>query len=71
MAVKVNIVRDRFEIEQPVELFSKTMNFAGTIAAARYAVSNDGQRFLMNMPLNARSDDHIIIVQNWLSELDD
>lgn len=70
MAVEVNIAEDIFEVGQPQKLFTKTLNFSGVVAGARYAVANDGQRFLMNSPLNAGADDHIILVQNWLSELD-
>ena len=69
MAVEVSMADGKFEIGQPILLFNKTLNFAGNVSASRYAVSNDGQRFLMNVPLSLRSNDHIILVQNWLSEL--
>ena len=69
MAVEVNISDSKFEIGQPKILFTKILNFSGNIAAVRYAAANDGERFLMNIPLNTNSDDHIIIVQNWLAEL--
>ncbi len=70
MSVEVNISTDKFEIGQPNKLFNKTMNYAGSIIGARYCVSNDGQRILMNIPLNVKSKDNIIIVQNWLEEFD-
>ena len=35
----------------------------------RFTVTNDGQRFLLNVPMNVNSEENIIIVQNWLEEL--
>ena len=71
MAVEVSMANGKFEIGQPQKLFNKTLNFSGVVSASRYAASKDGQRFLMNMRLNVNSDDHIILVQNWLTELSD
>ncbi|MFC1475314.1 TolB family protein, partial [Candidatus Zixiibacteriota bacterium] len=71
MFVEVNISNTNFEVGQPKKLFSKIMNYSGNFPGPRYSVSNDGQRFLMNISLNVNSDDNIIIVQNWLEELNE
>ncbi len=68
MCVDVAMSDGRFEVGQPKKLFSKRLNFAGNVARDRYAVSNDGLRILMNVPVNTNSNDNIIIVQNWLAE---
>ncbi|MBU0984513.1 MAG: serine/threonine-protein kinase, partial [candidate division Zixibacteria bacterium] len=69
MSVDVAMSDNKFEIGLPKKLFSQSLNFAGTVSASRYCVSNDGQRFLMNIPVQTQSNDNIIIVQNWLEEL--
>ena len=70
MAVDVNISSAGFEIGQPNKLFTKPLNFTGITGAYRYAPSNDGQKFLLNVPLVTQSNDNIIVVQNWLAELE-
>jgi hypothetical protein len=69
-SVSVNMSDNRFEVGQPKKLFSKQLNYAGVAGARRFCPSKDGQKFLMNIPLTVSSDDNIIIVQNWLAELE-
>jgi len=69
MAVEVSMAENRFEIGQPEKLFSKALNFSGVFSTTRYCASNNGQKFLMNVPLQTQSNDNIILVQNWLEEL--
>ena len=69
MSVEVSMAADKFEIGQPQKLFSKPLNYSGVVSATRYCASGDGQKFLMNVPMQTRSIDNIIIVQNWLEEL--
>ncbi|KAA3631654.1 MAG: hypothetical protein DWP97_12595 [Calditrichaeota bacterium] len=71
MAVDVNLSGGKFEVGQPKKLFTKSINYSGAVVGPRYDVSNDNQRILMNISLNQRSDDNIIIVQNWLKELEE
>jgi len=71
MAVDVNIDESGFEVGLPEVLFSQPLNMVGTTAGKRYCVSNDGQRILMNVPLRASSDDRIVVVQNWLQEIEE
>jgi Tol biopolymer transport system component len=70
MAVDVTISESGFQIGQPNKLFTKPLNFSGVTSASRYAPSKDGQKFLLNVPLVARSNDNLIIVQNWLAEME-
>lgn len=70
MTVQVDLSNGRFEVSQPTLLFSKALNFSGIAGASRYDASNDGQKFLMNVPLTSDSDDNIVIVQNWTAELE-
>ena len=70
MAVDVSISSAGFEIGQPKKLFTKPLNFSGITGALRYCPSNDGQKFLLNVPLVTQSNDNIIVVQNWLAELE-
>jgi hypothetical protein len=51
-----------FEAEAPRELFATALPAAPLRQA--YSVSNDGQRFLMNVPVEARSAP-ITVVLNW------
>ena len=71
MAVDVDLSNNKFEVGLPKKLFSKSRNFAGIANNGRYTVSNDGQRFLLNVSLNQKSNDNIIIVQNWFKELEE
>ena len=70
MSVDVNMADGKFEIGQPQKLFTKPLNFSGVVSASRYCASKDGQRFLMNVPIQKQTNDNIIIVQNWLEELE-
>lgn len=69
MAVEVSMANNKFEIGQPKKLFSRPMNFSGIVSAQRYYPSNDGQKFLINVPMQSQATDNIIVVQNWLEEL--
>ncbi len=69
MAVDVSMADGRFEIGQPKKLFSKPLNFSGVASATRYCAAPDGQKFLMNVAIQTQSNDNIILVQNWLEEL--
>jgi len=70
MAVDVTIDADRFEIGLPKKLFTRQLNFAGVVSSTRYVPAHDGQRFLLNVPLLTQSDDRIVVVQNWIEELE-
>lgn len=68
MAVAVHPTADGFAAGKPLVLFStrpvpKAMNL--------YDVSPDGQRFLMNLPLEWASASPITVVTNWTEKLKD
>lgn len=71
MFVEVNMTGGKFEIGLPEKMFTKNLNYSGVANAYRYAVANDRQRILMNVDLNQTSDDNIIVVQNWLAEIEE
>ena len=68
-AVDVKVGDNNFEVGESHTLFTLELNYNGNFAASRFSASNDGQKFLMNVPLNSNSEQNIIIVQNWLEEL--
>lgn len=70
MSVEVSMLDGRFEIGQPKRLFTQPVSYAGLVSARRYVPSKDGQRFLINVPIQAQSNDRIIVVQNWIEELE-
>ena len=69
IAVEVKVGTQNFEIGKTKKLFTLELNYSGNFSVNRYAVSNDGQKFLMNIPIVSNSNQNIIIVQNWLEEL--
>ncbi len=64
--VAVPVVTDKgsFEAGVPKKLFNQRINGAGQIQH-RYAVSTDGQRFLVNIPLSDQSTSSTLVTLNW------
>jgi serine/threonine protein kinase len=57
-----------FEVGAPKPLFKIPLT-AGGYQGYRWAVSRDGQRFLVNTPSGAVAAGHFIVVTNWTAEL--
>jgi hypothetical protein len=67
MAVDV-AAGDAFEAGPPRPLFKTALN--GYMAPNRYAVSADGQRFLMNIPAPPAATARIVVIRNWQSAIE-
>jgi len=68
MSVAVETTTDgqKFKAGTPVELFvPHTVEVSPNTQRAQYAVSPDGQRFLMNVPIESASVSPITVVLNW------
>jgi hypothetical protein len=63
-AVPVKTDQGSFEAGVPKKLFTQRINFAG-FPQSRYAISADGQRFLVNIPLSDQSSSQTIVTLNW------
>jgi len=59
------------DVETPVRLFATDLfgSFANNVRI-QYAVSRDGQRFLMNTPPHADYPSTMTVVVNWAGTLD-
>ena len=57
-----------FEVSVPKLLFRTTLSESEYLGF-RWAVSRDGQRFLINTPSAAATAGHFIVVTNWTAEL--
>jgi Tol biopolymer transport system component len=57
-----------FESGTPERLFQKDLESAGYVLT-RYAVASDGQRFLLNVPVQNTSLASFTVVLNWAAEL--
>jgi hypothetical protein len=66
MAVKVSSVAE-LTLSPPELLFEQRYAFGPTITVANYAVSQDGQRFLMVK--SAAGSERLNVVLNWVEEL--
>ena len=74
LAVPVNASGATFQWETPLELFDPRFNSPTHYSFNDYAVSPDGQRFLMPLPESRLTEDTtapapIAVVLNWFSEL--
>lgn len=69
--VTVDMTGGKFEVGLPQKMFKKNLNYSGVANAFRYAVSIDKKRILMNVDLNQAADDNIVVVQNWLTEIEE
>ena len=68
MAVEVNATGSRFEYGTAKELFdSQYVNFGHGLNYNTYAVSRDGQRFLIPRPVESAdtSSTSVTVVLNW------
>jgi Tol biopolymer transport system component len=68
MAVEVKDERERLEVGRPTELFD--VGVTATATGTDYAVSSDGQRFLVKVPADEGSRTRIHVVTNWTSLLE-
>lgn len=68
MAVSINVNDGVLEIGNPEVLFNKRVNRNG-FSNHRYAVSVDGQKFLINVPTASVDTGNIVVVFNWAEEL--
>jgi serine/threonine protein kinase/Tol biopolymer transport system component len=57
-----------FEAGTPVKLFDARLETSG-FRSRRFAVSADGQRFLLNRQLGATTQAGFVVVQNWTADL--
>jgi hypothetical protein len=68
ISVKLRIAVDAIDVEPPVELFATTIYRRGmqtTNYKFQYAVSADGQRFLINETADPGPATPIIVTLNW------
>lgn len=68
MAAPVITDQDVFKASVPVKLFNKRYNTTG-IVQNRYIAADNGQRFLINIPLTDPGKSEIVVVLNWDSEM--
>jgi hypothetical protein len=68
MAVEVKEEADRLEVGTPTALFDTGVTLAPT--ATDYAVSADGQRFLVKVPVDEDAEARIHVITNWTSLLE-
>ncbi|MFH2050069.1 MAG: protein kinase [bacterium] len=68
MAVSVSL-KDKIEIGKPVKLFNKRLNLNG-FGRTRYAVTNDKNKFLLNVPMERSGGGEFVVVLNWHKELE-
>jgi Tol biopolymer transport system component len=68
MAVEVKDEGERLEVDRPTELFDVGLTVTAT--GTDYAVSADGQRFLVKVPADEGSRARIHVVTNWTSLLE-
>ena len=64
MAVSVKTNGNNFEAGSPNPLFEVRLS-APVTGGASYAVTRDGQRFLMNVVVDEASPSPIVVVENW------
>lgn len=57
------------EIGSPVRLFNHRYIYAGYYTLVPYAVTNDGQQFLILSPAEQGNTAEFIVVQHWAEEL--
>jgi hypothetical protein len=62
MAAEVNVRNGIFEAGQVRSLFGPTPEMQGPV---KYAVTADGQRFLLAVPSGQGSAEPLTLVQNW------
>ena len=68
MAVEVK-TGEVFENGTPEPLFETRMDMAGLIPVRQYAVTGDGQRFLMIVPPADEASLPFTVVLDWTAEL--
>ena len=69
MAVPVKANGNNFEAGSPSELFEVRPVGGAPTAGPPYAVSRDGQRFLINVVAEDSSPVPAVVVQNWTASL--
>jgi hypothetical protein len=57
------------EIGQPVRLFQRQLNRVGIGAQRRWVVTRDGQRFLLNVPVENPEIAGAQVVLDWIEGL--
>ena len=67
-AVQVNTTGQHFEVGRPVKLFTQRLA-TSNIAQFRWDMTNDAQRFLINLPQAGESVGELVVVLNWAEEL--
>ena len=68
MAVSIDTRGNAPQIGTPMILFQEV--FADGATNAWYDVSPDGQRFLMLKPDDASTSDSIVVIQDWMDEVE-
>ena len=58
-----------FDVGVPRLLFRAVLTQGGDYLGYRWAVSRDGQRFIVNTPSGAAATPRVVVVANWTSEL--
>jgi eukaryotic-like serine/threonine-protein kinase len=68
MAVDVKARGASFEVSSPKVLFDAPIDIVAPNAANRYDVRPDGQRFLVNAPVESSDTGPITVILNWLAD---
>jgi Tol biopolymer transport system component len=68
-AVAIRVSGAALEIGQPVRLFQRQLNRVGIGAQRRWVVSRDGQRFLLNVPVENPEIAGAQVVLDWIEGL--
>ena len=59
-----------FDWDAPVALFSGPYETLANYSVANYDVSPDGRRFVMVKPDESVSSGQVVLVQNWVGEME-
>ena len=69
MAVAVKANGNNFEAGSPSPLFEVRVLSGPPTSGGSYAVSHNGQRFLINIPVEESFPAPAVVVQNWTASL--
>jgi hypothetical protein len=68
MVVNVKEDANKFEAGNPQALFEMRV-FIGFVTTSSYQVTRDGQRFLVNTPVEESASSPLTVVLNWTAGL--
>ena len=70
VAVTVQISDRAFETGQPQRLFQRAVNANAYLGRRFYDVTAAGDRFYLNVPVDAAEQSRFVVVLNWDTELE-